>query len=147
MKEPDRGVPSILLQCLAAHGFDLFDRQVPVLDRAVLGRAARSGTEAGSSVGSVDHESHPIHTNWSATRIARRSVVDLQCMAVFRKVPEGYIAFIEEFPGANTQGASLEEARTNLREAVALVIEANREMAREDADGSVVIREPITFTA
>ena len=70
--------------------------------------------------------------------------MDLQCMAVFRKVPEGYIAFIEEFPGANTQGASLEEARSNLREAVAMVIEANREMAREDADGGAVIREPIT---
>ena len=68
-------------------------------------------------------------------------------MAVFRKVPEGYIAFIEEFPGANTQGASLEEARTNLREAVALVIEANREMAREDAADGAVTREPITVTA
>jgi len=73
--------------------------------------------------------------------------VDLQCMAVFRKAREGYIAFIEEFPGANTQGASLEEARSSLREAVALVIEANREMAREDADGVAVIREPITVTA
>ncbi len=69
-------------------------------------------------------------TTQSATQIAGRSVVDLRCTAVFRKVPEGYIAFIEEFPGANTQGASLEEARSNLREAIALVIEANREMAR-----------------
>ncbi|MYA32135.1 MAG: type II toxin-antitoxin system HicB family antitoxin [Gemmatimonadales bacterium] len=73
--------------------------------------------------------------------------MDLQCTAVFRRVPEGYIAFIEEFPGANTQGATLKEARSNLREAVALVIEANREMAREDAGGSKVIREPITVTA
>ncbi len=46
-------------------------------------------------------------------------------MAVFRRVPEGYIAFIEGFSGANTQGASLEEARSNLREAIALVVEAN----------------------
>ena len=73
--------------------------------------------------------------------------MDLQCTAAFRRVPEGYIAFIEEFPGVNTQGASLEEARTNLREAVALVIAANREMAREDAGSSTVIREPITVTA
>ena len=51
--------------------------------------------------------------------------MDLQCMAVFRKVPEGYTAFAEEFPGANTQGASLEEARSNLPEAVATVTEAN----------------------
>ena len=73
--------------------------------------------------------------------------MDLQCTAVFRRVSEGYIAFIEEFPGANTQGASLEEARTNLREAVALVVEANREMAREEASGGAVIREAITVTA
>ena len=73
--------------------------------------------------------------------------MDLQCTAVYRKVPEGYIAFVEEFPGANTQGTSLEEARTNLREAVALVVEANRMLAREDAAGGAVIREPLTVTA
>ena len=64
-----------------------------------------------------------------------------------QRVPEGYIAFIEQFPGANTQGASLEEARANLREAVALAVEANRVLARKEADGEVVIREPITVTA
>ncbi|MCY4122466.1 MAG: type II toxin-antitoxin system HicB family antitoxin [Acidobacteria bacterium] len=72
--------------------------------------------------------------------------MDLQCTAVFRRVPEGYIAFVEEFPGANTQGVSLEEARANLREAVVLVIEANRMLAREDAAGEVT-REPLTVTA
>jgi len=50
--------------------------------------------------------------------------------AVFRKVPEGYIGFVEELPGANTQGATLKEARANLHEAVALVLEANRALAR-----------------
>ena len=73
--------------------------------------------------------------------------MDLQCTAVFRRVPEGYIAFIEEFPGANTQGATLDAARTNLREAVALVVEANRIFAREDAPRGAVIREPLTVTA
>jgi predicted RNase H-like HicB family nuclease len=51
---------------------------------------------------------------------------NLNLTAVFQKVPEGYIAFVEELPGANTQGATLEEARENLKEAVALVLEANR---------------------
>ena len=72
--------------------------------------------------------------------------MDLQCTALFRRVPEGYIAFVEEFPGANTQGVSLEEARANLREAVALVVESNRMLAREDAAGGAVIREPLTVT-
>ncbi len=46
--------------------------------------------------------------------------------AVYRKVKEGYVGFVEELPGANTQGATLDEARKNLREAVEMVIDANR---------------------
>jgi predicted RNase H-like HicB family nuclease len=63
--------------------------------------------------------------------------------AVFRKVPEGYIGFVEELPGANTQAATLDEARRNLREAVALVLEANRTMAEESLKGVEVIKEPL----
>ena len=44
---------------------------------------------------------------------------------VFQKVPEGYIGYVEELPGANTQGDTLEEARENLKEAIELVLEAN----------------------
>jgi predicted RNase H-like HicB family nuclease len=68
----------------------------------------------------------------------------LQLTAVFRKVPEGYIGFVEELPGANTQGSTLEEARENLQEAIALVLEANRELIEVAARGGEVIREPIT---
>jgi len=52
----------------------------------------------------------------------------MELTAVFKKVPEGYIAWVEDLPGANTQGATLEEARENLREAIRLVSEANREL-------------------
>jgi predicted RNase H-like HicB family nuclease len=62
--------------------------------------------------------------------------------AVFMQVPEGYIAFVEELPGANTQAATLEEARENLQEAVALVLEANRELAEQSLTGQEVVREP-----
>jgi predicted RNase H-like HicB family nuclease len=51
--------------------------------------------------------------------------------AVYRKVPEGYIAFVEELPGANAQADTLDEARENLKEAVELVSEANRALTRE----------------
>jgi predicted RNase H-like HicB family nuclease len=64
--------------------------------------------------------------------------------AIFEKVPEGYISFVEELPGANTQGATLHEARANLREAVQLVIEANRELAGESIRGHAVIRERLS---
>ena len=73
--------------------------------------------------------------------------MDLQFTAIFRKVPEGYIGFVEELPGANTQGATLEEARANLQEAVALVLEANRTLARGDAPDPDVIREPLKVRA
>ncbi len=73
--------------------------------------------------------------------------MDFQFTAVFRPAPEGYIAFVEELPGANTQGVTLDEARTNLHEAVALVLEANRTLAQESASGSDVIREPLKVSA
>lgn len=73
--------------------------------------------------------------------------MQLQLTAVFKKVPEGYIGFVEELPGANTQGDSLEEARANLQEAVTLVLEANRVLAEESLRGSEVIREPLLLTA
>ena len=57
-------------------------------------------------------------------------VMVMHFSAVFKKVPEGYLAFVEELPGANTQGATLDEARENLREAVQLVLEANRVLRR-----------------
>jgi predicted RNase H-like HicB family nuclease len=69
--------------------------------------------------------------------------MDLNLTAVFQKVPEGYIGFVEELPGANSQAATLEEARANLQEAVALVLEANRELLQETTRGGDVIREPL----
>ena len=65
----------------------------------------------------------------------------MELTAVYMKVPEGYIAFVEELPGANTQGGTLEEARENLQEAVQLVLDANRELAERSLVGESVSRE------
>jgi predicted RNase H-like HicB family nuclease len=67
--------------------------------------------------------------------------------AVFQQVPEGFIAFVEEFPGANSQGATLEEARANLQEAVTLVLEANRALSEQALANASVIRERFTLPA
>ena len=64
---------------------------------------------------------------------------------VFQKVPEGYIAFVEELPGANTQAKTLDEARKNLEEAIQLVLEANRFFAEEQLQGQEIIRESIVY--
>ncbi len=66
----------------------------------------------------------------------------MKLTAVFQKVEEGYIAFVEELPGANTQGRTLGEARSNLQEAVLLVLEANRILAEETLLDAEVLREP-----
>jgi predicted RNase H-like HicB family nuclease len=55
-----------------------------------------------------------------------RQIMNISLTAVFQKVPGGYVAYVEELPGANTQGFTLEEARTNLEEAIQLVLKANR---------------------
>jgi predicted RNase H-like HicB family nuclease len=66
----------------------------------------------------------------------------VQLTAVFEKVPLGYIAYVEELPGANTQGRTLEEARSNLFEAVEMTIEANRNLSEEEIHDRVMIKEP-----
>ncbi|MDA3878185.1 MAG: type II toxin-antitoxin system HicB family antitoxin [Halothiobacillus sp.] len=65
----------------------------------------------------------------------------MEFTAVFEKVSEGYIAFVEELSGANTQGATLAEARENLHEAIKLVLEANRALAEESIQGRHVLKE------
>jgi predicted RNase H-like HicB family nuclease len=63
--------------------------------------------------------------------------------AIFEQDKEWWIGYVEELPGANTQGHTLEEARENLKEAVQLIIEANRELARRETEGKNVIREEL----
>lgn len=71
----------------------------------------------------------------------------MKLTAVFEKVPEGYIAFVEELPGANTQGDTLQEARESLAEAVELVMEANQALAEDSLQGKTVIREPLILAS
>jgi predicted RNase H-like HicB family nuclease len=67
----------------------------------------------------------------------------MKLTAIFQKVPEGFIGFVEELPGANTQGATLDEARNHLNEAVELMLEANRALSEEFIQGQQFIREPL----
>lgn len=71
----------------------------------------------------------------------------MKLTAVFVKVPEGYIAFVEELRGANTQGDTLEEARENLKEAVELILQANRESAEKELVGQEFVKEALFLEA
>ena len=74
-------------------------------------------------------------------------MAQMRLTAVYMKVPEGYVAFVEELPGANTQGETLEEARANLEEAVTMVLEANRGLSEQSLEGAEVIRETLILPA
>ncbi len=63
--------------------------------------------------------------------------------AVYEKVDEGWIGYVEELPGANTQGRTKEEVRENLKEAIQLIIETNRELARSEFQGRDIIEEEL----
>ena len=50
--------------------------------------------------------------------------------ATIEKRGRWYIGYVPEVPGANTQGRTLKEVSDNLKEAVALVLEANEELGK-----------------
>ena len=76
--------------------------------------------------------------------------MSLRFTAVYEEVPKeeggGYLAYVEELPGAITQGETIEEARENLRDAVEELLEANRALAKEGQSGQKVIHEPLTVS-
>ena len=74
---------------------------------------------------------------------------EITLTAIYEEAEEGgYIGYVAELPGANTQGESLEEARENLIEAVQLILEANRQEAeRRLADAAKVTRERLVLRA
>jgi|SRR5215203_4331272 len=65
--------------------------------------------------------------------------------AVYERDGDWWIGYVEELPGANAQGETLEEVRESLREAVDLILEANRELTRREFEGEDVVREPLLY--
>ena len=76
-------------------------------------------------------------------------ITELNLTAVYEEAEEGgFIGYIAELPGANTQGETLDEVRENLLEAVQMILEANREESeRRLAKGAKVKRERVTLRA
>jgi len=62
--------------------------------------------------------------------------------AVFEEVKEGFIGYVEELPGANTQGKTIEETKRNLKEAIGFVLESYRQINEEENKGKQVVKEP-----
>ncbi len=73
--------------------------------------------------------------------------IQTKLTAVFEKAGNGYIGYIEEIPGVNTQGNTVEEVRENLIDALKLTIEVRREMAFEEQTGKLIIKEEIKMVA
>jgi len=74
--------------------------------------------------------------------------LNIKLTAIFEEAEEGgYIAFIEEIPGVNTQGETLEEARVNLAEALQMVLDANRELSPKHDHSKSIIREDLLLAS
>ena len=74
---------------------------------------------------------------------------ELNLTAIYEEAEEGgYIGYIAELPGANTQGETIDEVRENLLEATQMILDANREMAEQRLSRDAkVTRERITLRA
>jgi predicted RNase H-like HicB family nuclease len=69
--------------------------------------------------------------------------MDNRYTGVFEQVGDWWTGYVEELPGCNVQERTLEEARISLKEAVQLILQTNRELARREAEGHQVVREPL----
>jgi predicted RNase H-like HicB family nuclease len=78
--------------------------------------------------------------------VRERYAMDSHFTGVFQRVAGGWVGSVEELPGANTQGSTLEETRENLKEAIRLVLEANRELAQRETQSCDVVRESIVVS-
>ncbi len=81
--------------------------------------------------------------------IAAQIMTELTLTAIYEEAEEGgYIGYVAELPGANTQGETLEEVRENLGEAIQLILEANREeFERHFSTDAKVTRERLVLRA
>jgi len=66
---------------------------------------------------------------------------ELALTAVFLKGKHGYTGFVEELPGVNSQGQTLEEARDNLQRLAAVVFDEERQQSEAMLAGKEVVRE------
>jgi len=66
--------------------------------------------------------------------------------AVFERGVDGWwVASCLEMPAANTQGASIEEARENLKDAIQLLLKVRREDAERELEGRDILRETLVL--
>jgi len=98
------------------------------------------------AVGRQSAAAFPARLSGETTEL-EQTLMEIRLTFIFQKVPEGYIGFVQELPGANTQGTTLDEARRNLQEAVELVLDANRALSERSLQGQDVIREPFLIRA
>jgi transcriptional regulator with XRE-family HTH domain len=124
--------------------------------RSGVGRATIAGLETGSRraqprtiqrlAGAIGVDPNEL-VELEASPAKRPEIIEgergMPFTAVYQRDGEWWMGFVEELPGANAQGETLSEARESLREAVELVLEANRELTRREFEGGDVVREPL----
>jgi predicted RNase H-like HicB family nuclease len=111
---------------------------------AALSLALSTGVAQASSPG----EAPGLDSRRASEREIDGGVADqIEFTAVFIKSPHGYVGFVEELPGVNSHGRTLDEAREMLGEVAVAVFDAERQRAQEMLAGKECVREPLTMAA
>ena len=66
--------------------------------------------------------------------------------AIIEKSDDGwYVGQVEEMPAALSQGRTIDELKSNLIDAIKLLLEVNREITEKEYSGKVVMREELSI--
>jgi predicted RNase H-like HicB family nuclease len=88
---------------------------------------------------------------WSASKQRESEYsIEVCCVeltAVFKKVEDRYVGWIEELPGAITEGDTLAEAHENIIEAAQMVLEANHELSGSPMPAEISLKEKVSLVA
>src|SRR4051812_9686719 len=117
---------------------------------AALSFALSTGVAQANGPDATAGESTGLDLRRAAERAIDGSVAEqpaIELTAVFFKSRHGYVGFVEELPGVNSHGRTLNEAREMLREVAAAVFDAERQRAQEMLGGKECLREPLTMAA
>jgi predicted RNase H-like HicB family nuclease len=75
-------------------------------------------------------------------------IANTKLTAIYEEQADGsYIAYVEEISGVNTQGESLDEVKSNLKEALEMILDVRRELTEKEIGSKNVIREKIELAA
>ena len=112
---------------------------------AALSFALSTGVAQANSPDAKGGEASGVDLQRASEREGAAEEAPIEFTAVFIKSPHGYVGFVEELPGVNSHGRTLDEAREMLGQVAVAVFDAERQRAQEMLAGKECVREPLAM--